>query len=461
MFAIPGIAALMIFILARPQEFLPLLQRVPFLHLFTVLAVVGWVIDVRLRRLQPVGTPALPWAVCLLGWAVVTVAIVVPDQLIPTTIEMAIKFVLYATIAHGIQRFRTFQAVAGVLAVTSLFIAFVCFHQGLSPKQCVGGMNLSSSNELLGKPDGRVCENIEHCYGADAEPGFEYSCEHVGLFGTYSVEERIRYRGELQDPNEVALAICAGGLSLLVAFARRKKNPISVFGCIMGIALVIATIMMSKSRGGQLCMMLVFGVYIVRRYGLWTMVPAGVMGLALVMLGGRGGAKADMSTQQRYEAWSAGLSMFKQSPGYGVGAGQFGEHHYLTAHNSFVLAMAEMGFIGLVLFVCVVYVSIKSLVVGLRTLKDMPGSEAATVWGMALLASFCGLLFQINTLSFTYHSVLWIFFGLIGAWTNAIRTHFVSFQVKITWRDFVVIVLACIAYVTFLLPVLLRLKGEA
>ena len=40
-FAIPGITALIVFILARPQEFIPLLQRVPFLHLFTALAVLG------------------------------------------------------------------------------------------------------------------------------------------------------------------------------------------------------------------------------------------------------------------------------------------------------------------------------------------------------------------------------------------------------------------------------------
>jgi hypothetical protein len=60
MFAIPGIAALIVFILIRPQEFLPLLQRVPFLHLFAAFAIVGWVIDVRLRRTQPIATPALP-----------------------------------------------------------------------------------------------------------------------------------------------------------------------------------------------------------------------------------------------------------------------------------------------------------------------------------------------------------------------------------------------------------------
>ena len=48
MFALPGIAMLLVFVLARPQESIPLLQRVPFLHLSTALAVLGYVIDVRL-----------------------------------------------------------------------------------------------------------------------------------------------------------------------------------------------------------------------------------------------------------------------------------------------------------------------------------------------------------------------------------------------------------------------------
>ena len=136
---------------------------------------------------------------------------------------MAILFALYGTIAHGVQRFRTFQVVAGVIVLTCLFITFVCFHQGLSPKQCVGGQELQG--EINGKPDGRLCETVDRCYAPDAEPGLEYRCEHVGLFGTYSVQERIRYRGELQDPNEVSLAMTAGG-SAAIAFVRRKAHPI-------------------------------------------------------------------------------------------------------------------------------------------------------------------------------------------------------------------------------------------
>src|SRR5262245_58633845 len=158
----------MIFILARPQEFIPLLQRVPFLHLFTVLAVVGWVIDVRLRRLQPVATPTLPWVVGLFAWAVIGTAVMLPDQLIARTIELAILFVLYGTVAHGVQRFRTFRLVAGVTTATCMFIALVCLHQGLADRQCIAGAE--GTGEAGGTPDGRYCENNDQCRGPDAEP---------------------------------------------------------------------------------------------------------------------------------------------------------------------------------------------------------------------------------------------------------------------------------------------------
>lgn len=457
-FAVPGIAALIVFILARPQEFLPLLQRVPFLHLFTALAVLGWVIDVRLRRTQPIGTPALPWAVGFLVWAVVTVAIVVPEQLIAKALEMAILFALYGTIAHGIQKFRTFQVVAGVLVTTVMFITLVCYHQAHTELQCVGGQELEG--EITGIPDGRKCTNNEACYGPDAEPGLEYRCEHVGLFGTYSVEERVRYRGELQDPNEVALTIGAGALSLLVAFARRKRNPMVQAACIVGIAVAVLTVLETQSRGGLVSVALVLGVYLIRRYGWWAIGPGIAAALPLFLLGGRSGEKADVSTQMRYEAWATGLDMFHKSPVYGVGAGQFGEHHYLTAHNSFVLTLAETGLPGMILFVAIIYVSFKSLFVGLRQLRDTPGAEAAQVWGMALLASMAGIVFQINTLSFAYKSVLWIFFGLVGAWAGAIRTHCPEFRVRLTWRDLVIVVLACLAYALVVLPIFLKIKGE-
>jgi len=152
--------------------------------------------------------------------------------------------------------------------------------------------------------------------------------------------------------------------------------------------------------------------------------------------------------------------MFKHSPIFGVGARQFTEHHFLTAHNSFVLTLAELGFPGMIMFVSIVYLTFKSLISGLREIDGVPGAEAANVWGMSLLASMGGILFQINTLSFAYHSVLWIFFGLVGAWTSAIRYHRPDFRVRMTWRDLIIVTLMCMGYVFVALPIFLKFKGE-
>lgn len=458
MFALPGIALLIIFILARPQEFIPLLQKIPFLHLGAALASIGFIVDLRLKRLQPVAANTLPWVIAFLGWAILSVGMNVPEQLPARGMEMMILFILYGTIAHGIQRFRTFQAVAGILCTTCLFIAFVCFHQGLSPQQCVGGEAVEGGVE--GTPTGRLCETHLQCEEDPLrERDLSYRCEHVGLFQTYSIDNRVRYTGELRDPNEVALTLSAGGIALLLGFSLRRRRAAAHLATGLGIALVLATVWLTKSRGGLVAAMLVPGVYAVRRYGWRAVIPALMVAIPVLMLGGRDDASATESTMNRYEAWAAGLDMFKHSPIYGVGARMFSDHHWLTAHNSFVLTLAEMGIVGIFLFVTLIYLSMKTLIVGLGRLRDVPGTSAAQVWGMSLLAALSGIIFQINTLSFAYHSVLWLFFGLVGAWYSAVRHHMPELDIKVRIPDFFAISVLVFGYAFVALPLYLRYKG--
>lgn len=457
MFALPGIGLLIIFILARPQEFLPLLQKVPFLHIGAVLAAIGYVVDIRLHRLEARATNTLPWVLAFLGWAVISTALNVPEKLPRLGIEMAILFVLYGTIAHGVQRFRTFQFTVGVLAATCVFVAFVCFHQGLSDTQCVGGQAVVGGVE--GKPDGRPCENHMQCLGPEAEPDLIYRCEKVGLFDTYSIDGRVRYMGELHDPNEVALTICAGGIGLLIGFALRRRRTASQLVMAAGVLLLLATVVLTKSRGGLIAAMLVPGVYIVRRFGIAAVIPALLMAVPVLLLGGRSGSNADLSTTLRYEAWAAGLDMFKHSPIYGVGARMFTDHHYLTAHNSYVLTLGELGIVGMFLFVTLIYLAIKTLWIGLRVLSKIPGTAAPQVWGMALMSAMCGIAFQINTLSMAYHSVIWLFLGLVGAWYSAVRTHKPDLEIEMKMGDVLAVIGIVVGYAFVALPVWLKYKG--
>lgn len=458
-FAVPGITLLVVFVLARPQEFVPLLAKLPFLHLFTLLAVLGYILDIRLRRLQPVAANTLPWVIAFFLWAILATAATAPQTLITLILFLIVLFALYGTVAHGIQRFRTFQTVAFILCLTCTFIAGVCLHQGVAPMQCIQG--IESEAGIDGEPDGRICTTSEECRGADADPGSEYRCEHVGLFGTYSVDERVRYRGELNDPNEVAMVICAGGMAMLLGFMLRKRgSPVLQTLCFVGIVVCCVAVWMTQSRGGLVVMLLVPGVYAVRRWGWSVIVPAAALAAPILILGGRSGENADVSTEMRYEAWAKGLDMWHHSPLFGVGARQFAEHHYLTAHNSFVLMLAELGIVGLFLFTAIVYLCVKTLILGLRELRVTPGTRSAQIWGMALLAAMIGILFQINTLSFSYHMALWLFFGLCGAWYSSIRHHMPEFEVKLHFLDILIIALSSLAYATVILPVFLKAKGE-
>ena len=140
--------------------------------------------------------------------------------------------------------------------------------------------------------------------------------------------------------------------------------------------------------------------------------------------------------------------MWRTHPLLGVGLGQFGEYNQLTAHNSFLLTLAELGLPGMLLFTSIVYVSAKIPVAVLRHVPADPalalgaGASVARPWAMALLAAFAGLSVGIFFLSFSYHYVFWIYVGLSGALYSATRTHDPTFRVRFELRDFVAVVLA-------------------
>ncbi len=143
----------------------------------------------------------------MLAWAGVTTILNAPSShAIPAVIELGVAFVLFGVIAHGVQSFRSLETMAATLALIALFLAFVGIHQGLAPTGCVKLHDDGSYNLQTGTFDGRPCEIVDECYEGEPEPGARYRCEHVGLLGTTTIEGRVRYRGILQDPNELAMA---------------------------------------------------------------------------------------------------------------------------------------------------------------------------------------------------------------------------------------------------------------
>ncbi|HZS40674.1 MAG TPA: O-antigen ligase family protein [Polyangia bacterium] len=459
MFAIPGIVALIVFIYIRPQEFILPLRVLPLLYLFFAAAIFGFGVDLKLRRIRPMLTPQLGWAGLFFAWCMLTLAVRAPGKIPRGALELGISIILYLLIGHGVQTFRAFQLVVGTLLAVTLFLSAVGVHQGTAPFGC-HVIDTSDPGDLsVGVYDGRPCENERECLRDDPEPGADYLCERVGLFGTSSIGKgRVRYLGPLQDPNELSLAIGIG-LPFAFAFFERKRSSARLALLVTALALVGTCTVFTQSRGGQLVFLAAVGAYFVKRYGWKGMIFGAVLALPLLMLGGRSGEEAESSSLERLECWYEGMSMFKQYPIFGVGQGQFTEHHFLTAHNSYVLAPAELGFPGMVLWSIVMYITVKIPVSALRRLRALgPEADVARTWGMGLLAALLGLLVGIFFLSFCYHQSLWIYIGLSGGFYCALKRHDPDWDVKFAWRDFFLVVAIDVMLVA-LLFVYTRLKA--
>ena len=431
MFVIPGILFLIALVYVRPQEFLGLLEGSPILYVAFALAVFGLALDFRLENSRLRAAPQLAWAVGFATWALFTVLIFAPDALVSTVRDVLVPLALFALIAHGVQTFRGMRWLAALLVMLVFFLGFVGLHLAQQELQCVV-WDEASGGDLLGTPDGRACEMPIDCREG-GEPGAAYLCERPGLFGTLTVAERIRYRGTLSDPNELSLVMSIG-LGLMFAFVTLARRPSSPRWLLAGamIALVLTCVVLAQSRSGQLVFMTVIGAYFIKRFGWHGLLMGLVITVPLLLLGGLVGSDRDdaqASTDERMATLYEGIDMFTTSPFFGVGYGQFTEHHYLTAHNSVVLVAAETGIIGLVLWGMVVYLSFKVPVAVLRAYRARPEAAVARAWAMAILAAQAGIATGSMFLSFAYQHVAWIYIGLAGALYGAVKTHDPTFRV--------------------------------
>jgi O-antigen ligase len=185
-------------------------------------------------------------------------------------------------------------------------------------------------------------------------------------------------------------------------------------------AVFVYAIFLTASRGGLLCLGLMAVLLGMRKFGKIVGVVGGiaVMG-ALLVLGPRMNTISpdEASSYGRLEAWVVGMGLFKGSPLFGVGFGNFMEYHFRTAHNSFVLCCAELGLVGLYPWLMLIFISIKNMrFVERALLAQGQRTNAMYTYSveMALIMFISGALL----LSRTYHPSLFILFGMCGAITH-------------------------------------------
>jgi O-antigen ligase len=436
-FAIPGLVLLVVLDYFKPQEYVPFLAGLPLLYVFTALTLLGFLVDLRLGVSRLVPAPQLAVGLLFLAWSLLSNVPNGAPELLRKSFTVLVPFSLFFLIAHVVQTFRALQVLMAVVLAIGLGLAAVGTHQGLAPWGCHRLRGNDLTNLVF---DGRPCdpEDRDSCYvQGEAEPGARYACERVGLLGTQTVGGRVRFRGTIEDPNELAIVVTTV-IAVAFAFFDRRRG-LRTFLLLAATVLLAGTCaVLTRSRGGQVVFLVVLGVYFVKRFGLRGLALGAAGAAPILLLGGRRGEEAAASASERINAWYAGIDMLRYSPLLGVGLSRFGEHHYLTAHNAYVQTAAELGLPGMVLWLAVIYLSVKIPLRALYPARGAAGPALAPVaasWALAILAMLAGTIAGMLFLSYAYKEALWVYVGLSGALYQAIRRHDPGFRVRFGWKD--------------------------
>ncbi len=398
-----GLVSYLVFIYLRPQDYVEALRNAPLMLVLGGVTFVSMFIHLAVRERTVVVTRA-PQSILVLWFLIaIPVSLVAQIQLgkIPGALERFVPTaVMYFLVANLVQTFDQLKATVRFVVFASIVLA-------------VQGM-------------------VQYFTG-------------VGLWGQVLIDGRIQAAGVFSDPNDLALALLAAFPYAYLKFSETPAAGVKAIALLV-MAVLVYALYLTQSRGGMMALGMLITVLLTRRFGR---VFGGVMGVAVLvgifLIAPRMAtiSTGEASAHGRVEAWSIGLDLFESFPLFGAGAFNFGDHHFRTAHNSYVLCASELGMFGLFPWTMMIYLSIRNNAFIARELQRTGKRESAIYVDTvryALIAFTTGAFF----LSRTYNELLFILVGLSAAATNAFVSQSKGRYALVDKRDFVYSLLWCI-----------------
>ncbi|WP_109125845.1 O-antigen ligase family protein [Dyella sp. C11] len=407
----------------RPQEYVPALMNLPVLPVVLVLAFASWMAS-------GTRTPRAPQFIILPAFLVVLMVSEVVNG-------------WFGGIKNELGQF-------GPVVLTFFMIATTCTTQ----KRILLLMSVMV-----------MCATVLSLHGiGQHRSGIGWTGIPIGEDG------RIQYVGIFNDPNDLGmLFVSVFPMGVLLFKRARFIGKMFWLACILT---VLYGVYLTNSRGAMLGVLMVIGGYIWYRRG---MVVAGILGVAgltvMKMLSSRMQEldAGEESASGRVDAWYEGLQMFKEHPIFGVGPGNFTDYNQLTAHNSFVLVLAETGFVGYVLWLAMVGYTFWMVAAVLRLKPDAevePEKHAAWIierpMALTLLLSLCGMFTCAFFLSRSYMIVLYVVLAIVTGFYLGARERIgglPSFSMSENGIRWVPAAIGSIAGLFVLVTILLRTSG--
>ncbi len=371
-----GLITYLLFLYTRPQDYVIALQSVPIMLGLSAATFALMIVHMAVRH-RMIVLARVPQNFVML-WFYAAIILSHLAWLSPTVVAAAMDFlptlVMYFLVATLVSSHAKLKLTVNLVVLSTLFLA-------------ASGL-------------------VQHFTGS-------------GLGGKESYQGRIQAVGIFSDPNDLGLALVVVMPFFylkLTEFSRLWQKPLAL----IGLLLILYALFLTQSRGGILALGVILVLLLTRKLGRTFGIIAGAMVfLAIFALAPRMGtiSTGEASAHGRVEAWSIGLDLFESYPLFGVGAHNFTEFHFRTAHNSFVLCAAELGFVGLYAWVMLIYISIKNnevIAKAARTTRMRDVAVYVDTIRYGLIAFAVGAYF----LSRTYNEVLFLLVGLSAAVTN-------------------------------------------
>jgi O-antigen ligase len=251
-----------------------------------------------------------------------------------------------------------------------------------------------------------------------AIPGLEMFREIVtGPGGVELYNYRLRATGIFHDPNDLCLALSLSTIVCLFRFGDRRLGLFRVLW-LLPVVLFGYAFYLTQSRGGLLGLGAGLVALFHARFGwkktILLLLLCAPPGLYLVFEM-RNSAFEGGTGQSRLELWSEGFALFKQSPFFGIGVGGFEDEVHHVAHNSFIHAFVELGFLGGVLFTGAFYLAVWSLYrLGAPGLRFVDAETRRL--RPYLLAIVCAFVGGVVSLSRCYAIPTYLILGLSAAY---------------------------------------------
>jgi hypothetical protein len=428
--------ALVFVLVFRPQEIWPFLEDFHLLDVLTGLAGLGVAWDFATQREKHAYSPQLPFLGAFLASSYFSSVLMLGREgLSLATTRSAIATAAMLVVMYGARSYARLRALMVLLVMLAVFVAGVAVHQAHVEPVCIE-LPISAGEAIDSDPgtsDGRTCATRHDC-SENGRTDIDYVCERIGLFKTVSIQRRVRWRGQLGDPNELSVYL-AIVIPLLFAMSAAVKKKWATGIAFAMLGLVLYAVILTQSRGGQLVVGAVFAVYFWSRFRWKGMLAAAALALPVVLLGGREGTAADSSTDERLELLYDAVTEFMHRPFFGLGIDQFYEIRRMTAHNSYLLAAVELGLPGMFAWTGLLWMSVK---IPLTIVRKGPPELNPDIkrLAMALIVSWIGMAVGIFFLSFTYKQLLFVWLGMSGALYGLVRSEHPTFEVRIERKDY-------------------------